>query len=270
MDKRIRLSDIKVLLRGGGEMASGVAWRLYQCGFKIFITERHQPLAVRRKVSFSEAVYEGHAEVEGVEALHIDESSRVGHVWEGGKIPVLIDPLCKSRQTLKPDVLIDAIIAKKNLGTSLKDAPLVIALGPGFEAGKDAHFVIETNRGHNLGRILTSGSAEENTGIPGSMDGITIDRVLRAPLDGIFQNILDIGATVKTGDTVGSVAGEPVKVKTNGILRGLIRPGSSVSEGLKIGDIDPRGVKDFCFTISEKARAIGGAVLEGIFRVYGE
>jgi xanthine dehydrogenase accessory factor len=171
---------------------------------------------------------------------------------------------------VKPDVLVDAILAKKNLGTSINDAPLVIALGPGFEAEKDAHFVVETNRGHNLGRLLTSGSAEPDTGTPGPVMGITTDRVLRAPSDGIFQNSLDIGDLVKRGDVIGSVGSEPLKASIDGVIRGLIRPGIEVPAGLKIGDIDPRGNKSFCYTISEKARAIGGTVLEGILRIYGK
>lgn len=264
-----KLSDIRILIRGGGEMASGVAWRLYQCGFMIFITETHSPMAVRRKVSFCDAVYDGHALVEDVEGILIKKADEADKAWDAKKIPVLVDPLCESKTTIKPDVLVDAILAKKNLGTSVSDAPLVIALGPGFEAKKDAHFVVETNRGHNLGRLLTSGTAEPDTGVPGPMMGITTDRVLRAPSDGLFQNTLDIGEFVKKGDMLGFVTEEPLKAPIDGVLRGLIRPGIEVTKGLKIGDIDPRGNKSFCYTISEKARAIGGTVLEGILRIYG-
>lgn len=264
------LSDITVLIRGAGEMASGVAWRLFQCGFRICLTETDQPLAVRRKVSFCEAVYDGQTIVEGVEAQLIEDVDDRFRVWNEDKIPLLLDPDCKSKESLKPQVLVDAIMAKKNIGTSMTDAPLVIALGPGFNASKDAHFVVETNRGHNLGRVLTNGYAESDTGVPGPVQGITSDRVLRAPGDGVFEAILDIGAQVKRGDVVGSVAVAPVKAKIDGVLRGLIHEGVEVREGLKIGDIDPRGVVDCCFTISEKARAIGGAVLEGILRRYGK
>jgi xanthine dehydrogenase accessory factor len=264
-----KLSDITILIRGGGEMASGVAWRLFQCGFRIFVTETFRPMAVRRKVSFCDAVYDGSALVEGVEGIRIEKADGADKAWDAKKIPVLVDPPCESKAIIRPDVLVDGILAKKNLGTSLDDAPLVIALGPGFEAKRDAHFVVETNRGHNLGRLLSSGSAEPDTGVPGSVMGITTDRVLRAPADGLFQNILDIGAFVKKGDKIGSVAGQPLKACIDGVLRGLIRPGIEVTEGLKIGDIDPRGDQSYCYTISEKARAIGGTVLEGILRIYG-
>ena len=264
------LSDITVLIKGAGEMASGVAWRLYQCGFSICITETHQPLAVRRKVSFCEAVYDGQMIVEGVEALLIKDPDDRFRVWADGKIPLLLDPDCKSKNVIKPHVLVDAILAKKNKGTSLTDAPLVIAMGPGFEAEKDAHFVVETNRGHNLGRLLTSGRAEPDTGVPGPIQGITTDRVLRAPTAGLFQGSMDIGAQVKQGDVIGTVAGEPVRSKIVGVLRGLIHDSVEVTGGLKIGDIDPRGINDYCYTISEKARALGGAVLEGILRYYGK
>jgi len=264
------LSDITVLMRGAGEMASGVAWRLYQCGFSICLTETDQPLAVRRKVSFCEAVYDGKMIVEGVEALRVKHPDDRFRVWAEGKIPLFLDPDCKSKHAIKPHVLVDAILAKKNKGTSLTDAPLVIALGPGFEAEKDAHLVVETNRGHNLGRLLTSGCAEPDTGVPGSIQGITTDRVLRAPTDGPFQSDLNIGAQVKKEDVVGTVAREPVRAKIDGVLRGLIHDGVEVTGGLKIGDIDPRGIKAYCYTISEKARALGGAVLEGILRCYGK
>ena len=269
MKETIKLSDIRVGIKSGGDIASGVAWRLHQCGFRVFITEIAQPMAVRRKVSFCEAVYDEKAVVEGVEALLIHKADDVYAVWDQGKIPLLTDPLLETRHLIKPHVIVDAILAKKNLGTSISDAPLVIALGPGFEAGKDAHFVVETKRGHNLGRLLTSGSAEPDTGIPGPIMGITTDRVLRAPADGLWQNKLDIGDSVKKGDLIGSVAGMPVNGIIDGVLRGLIRPGLNVRKGLKIGDIDPRAKKEFCDTISEKALAISGGVLEGIFRFYG-
>jgi xanthine dehydrogenase accessory factor len=263
------ISDIKVGLRGGGDLASGIAWRLYQSGFKVFITEIAKPLAVRRKVAFCEAVYDGRAEVEGVEAVLIPKPEDVYSIWGQGKIPLLVDPQCEARRVIEPHVIVDAILAKKNLGTTMHDAPLVIALGPGFEAGKDAHFVVETNRGHNLGRLIASGTAEPNTGVPGSVQGITAERVLRAPVEGKWQNILDIGDKAKKGDVVGSVNSVPVEAQIAGVIRGLLRSGTTVTEGLKLGDIDPRGNKEFCYTISEKSRALGGTVLEGILRVYG-
>jgi xanthine dehydrogenase accessory factor len=263
------ISDIIVGLRGGGDLASGVAWRLYQSGFKVFITEIAKPLAVRRKVAFCEAVYDGRAEVEGVEAVLIPKAEDVYAIWEESKIPLLVDPQCEAKRVIEPHVIVDAILAKKNLGTTIHDAPLVIAFGPGFEAGKDAHFVVETNRGHNLGRLIASGTAEPNTGIPGPVQGITTERVLRAPVDGEWKNILDIGDAVKKGDVVGSVNRVALEAQIDGVIRGLIRSGIDVRKGLKLGDIDPRGNKEFCYTISEKSRALGGTVLEAILRVYG-
>jgi len=268
MKKKINLSDFSICIRGGGDIASGVAWRLYQCGFRVYITEIDRPMAVRRKVAFCEAVYDGKAEVEGFEAVLVNSPCEIPDAWSRGRIPVIIDPLNNSRRETSPDILIDATIAKRNLGTFIDHAPLVIALGPGFAAGRDAHIVIETNRGHNLGRALTEGSAEPDTGVPGPIEGFSRDRVLRSPADGIFENKMDIGDLVKKGDTVGFVNEIPVKTLIGGALRGLIRPGISVSKGLKIGDVDPRGKTEYCFTISEKALAIAGGVLEGILRSF--
>jgi len=263
----LRLAPI--CIKGGGDIASGVAWRLHQCGFRVLITEIPRPMAVRRKVAFCEAVYDSHAEVEGVEALLIDGADDSREVWDQGKIPLIVDPECETAKMIQPDVIVDAILAKKNTGTRISDAPLVIALGPGFEAGRDVHFVVETNRGHYLGRLLTKGSAEPNTGVPGPVVGISTDRVLRSPGRGVWQNEVEIGDAVRKGTMVGSVDGQPVNALINGVLRGMIRPGISVTEGLKIGDIDPRGVKEHCHTISEKALAISGGVLEGILRFIG-
>jgi xanthine dehydrogenase accessory factor len=268
MTTALHTSSIRVLLRGGGDLASGVAWRLHRCGFRIYITEIAQPMAVRRKVSFCEAVYDGESLVEGVKARLIRDPKEMAETWDQGQIPVLVDPEGQSKSVTEPEVIVDAILAKRNLGTSIRDARLVIALGPGFEAGRDAHYVVETNRGHNLGRLLSSGSAEPNTGVPGSVKGISADRVLRSPSEGMWKSTMDIGDLVKQGETVGTVAEIPVTAKIDGILRGLIRPGIYVNEDLKIGDIDPRGVKASCYTISDKALAIAGGVLEGILSVY--
>jgi len=264
----LHMSSVRVLVRGGGDLASGVAWRLHQSGFRVVITEIPEPLAVRRAVAFCEAVYDGQSTVEGVKAVLVKGPEQVNAVWEQGSIPLLVDPRAESRHPLNPEVIVDGILAKKNLGTSIKDAPLVIALGPGFEAGKEAHFVVETNRGHNLGRLLTSGFAQPDTGVPGPVLGITSDRLLRAPASGPWRNAVDIGDRVAKGDLIGTVQGEALHASIDGVLRGLIRPGITVSKGLKIGDIDPRGKKEFCFTISEKALAIAGGVLEGILRTY--
>jgi xanthine dehydrogenase accessory factor len=260
------LSEIVVLIRGGGDIGSGIAWRLHQCGFRLMITEIAQPLAVRRKVSFCEAVYDGNVEIEGVKATLVSSAQEAQSVWDRGEIPMLVDPECRTRTVLRPQVLVDAVLAKRNLGTAIHDAPLVIGVGPGFDAGRDCHFVVETNRGHHLGRLLVSGSAEPNTGIPGPVMGITEDRVLRAPANGDWNRDLDIGSFVKTGDRIGTVGGITVKARIAGVIRGLIRQGVKVHQGMKIGDIDPRGRPEYCNTISEKALAVAGGVLEGILR----
>jgi xanthine dehydrogenase accessory factor len=250
-------------------MASAVAWRIYMSNIrKILMLESASPLAVRREVSFCEAVHEGRKTVEGVEAIKVDGYDTMRKAWNHGKIAVFVDPDWKMLEHAQANVVIDAILAKKNLGTHKKEAPLVIGLGPGFVAGQDAHMVIETKRGHNLGRIITSGNAAPDTGIPGAIKGYTEERVLRAPCDGEFNARRSIGNPVKRGDGIGTVAAEPVVARIDGVIRGLIRSPVGVRRGLKIGDIDPRGLVDYCNTISEKARAIGGAVLEAILRGY--
>lgn len=260
-----KLEEIVVLIRGAGEMASGVAHRLYQSHFKICMVEIPQPLAVRREVSFCEAIYDGEKEVEGVRAKFVSTPEQIQPLWKKGKIPILIDPGGKATSPfLKPDVLIDAIIAKKNLGTHINDAPLVIGLGPGFTVGKDVHIVIETNRGHHLGKMILNGSAEPDTGIPGDIGGYTAERVLRTMKKGIFNPQKSIGDRVAKGSVVAVVDDFPVIAKISGMVRGLLREKVEVKKGMKVGDIDPRGKREFCFTISEKARSIGGGVLEAI------
>jgi xanthine dehydrogenase accessory factor len=271
MKKRIqrksgnKIEELVVLIRGAGEMASGVAHRLHQSHFKICMLEIPHPLAVRREVSFCEAVYEGEKAVEGVRAKFISAPKEIQSVWEEGKIPLLVDTDGKkARNFLEPDVLIDAIIAKKNLGTQMVDAPLVIGLGPGFTAGKDVHIVIETNRGHHLGKMILNGTAEPDTGIPGEIGGFTVERVLRTMKKGIFHAHKSIGDRVSKGSVVAVVDDFPVIAKISGMVRGLLRDGVEVRKGVKVGDIDPRGKRELCFTISDKARAIAGGVLEAI------
>jgi xanthine dehydrogenase accessory factor len=258
------LTDLVVLTRGAGELASGVAHRLYSSHFGLCLTDIHQPQAVRREVSFCEAVYDSEKEVEGVMARLVTSPEQVTLAWQKGVIPLLVDPGAEIKNSLKPDVMVDAILAKKNLYTSIKDAPLVIGLGPGFTAGKDVHVVIETNRGHNLGRMLLTGRAEPNTGVPGEIAGFAADRVFRAPRSGKFLNVKRIADFVQGGDVVATVNDEPVKALISGVLRGLLRDGTEVHEGMKAGDIDPRGKIENCYSISDKARAIGGGVLEAI------
>lgn len=257
------------MIKGAGEMASAVAWRIYMSNIrKVLMLETASPLAVRREVSFCEAIQEGRKTVEGVEALKVDDYNDTRKAWTEGKIAVAVDPEWELLNYAKANVVVDAILAKKNTGTHTKEAPLVIGLGPGFVADEDVHVVIETNRGHNLGRIITSGNAQPNTGIPGPIEGYTVERVLRATCDGVFSARLSIGSKVKSGDAIGAVGEEAVLAKIDGVIRGLIRSSSWVHQGLKIGDIDPRGRADYCATISEKGRAIAGAVIETILRVY--
>ena len=262
------LNQLKIVIRGAGEMASACAWRLHMSHLRVVMTEREHPIAVRRRVSFCEAVLDGTAIVEGVVARRIDDPDLVRSLHAAGEIPLLIDPELKSLSTIKPDVLVEATLSKRNIGVHRDLAPLVIALGPGFSAGSDVDLVIETNRGHNLGRVITRGPAEPNTGVPGVIAAETVKRVLRAPTDGEFVAELDLGTIVSDGQTVATVSGVPIKAELSGLLRGLIRPGTYVHRGLKVGDVDPRGALSYLDTISDKARAVAGGVLEGILRVY--
>ena len=245
-------------------MGTGVAYRLCKSGFKVVITEMEKPLVIRRKVAFAQAVYEGQTTVEGITAIRVRETKEIGALLNDGHIPVVIDPACTLAREINAAVVVDATLAKRFTGMSRDMAPLTIALGPGWEAGKDVHAVIETNRGHNLGRVILKGCAEPNTGIPEAVLGYGEERVLRAPCDGSVRHVLAIGDTVRVGATVCYVRDAEVKAALNGVVRGLILDGITVKKGLKIGDIDPRGRKENCYTISDKARAIGGGVLEAI------
>jgi xanthine dehydrogenase accessory factor len=259
------VKDLIVLIRGAGEMASGVAYRLHRSHFKICMLEIPHPIAVRREVSFCEAVYNSEKEVEGVWAKSVSTKEKIASIWKREEIPIIVDPDGTGvRHFLKPDVLIDAIMAKKNLGTRMNDAPLVIGLGPGFTAGKDVHVVIETNRGHDLGKVILNGTAESDTGIPGVIGGFAVERVLRTIKKGIFHPHKSIGERVNKGSVVAVVDDFPVIAGISGVIRGLLREGIEVKKGMKVGDVDPRGKKEVCFTISDKARAIGGGVLEAI------
>lgn len=268
-DMATPLNERVIIIKGAGEMATGVSCRLYRANFKrILMLETPAPVAVRRQVAFCEAIHNASMSVEGIDAICVADDPELHAAWAAGKIAVRVDPAGECIASCKPDVFIDAILAKRNLGTSLTDAPLVIALGPGFTAGTDCHIVIETNRGHDLGRLIYTGAAAANTGIPGDISGYTSERVLRAPADGVFTTGKQIGDPVRTGEIIGLAGSVEVTAQINGVLRGLIRPGSTVRKGLKIGDVDPRGDAGFCHTVSEKARAIGGAVLEAILATY--
>jgi xanthine dehydrogenase accessory factor len=256
--------DVIVLVKGAGEIASGISHRLTRCRFKVCMTEIPEPHAVRREVSFCEAIYDGKKTVEGLTATVVSSYEQIDEAWRKNCIPIIIDPEATIRDLLNPAVLVDAVIAKRNLGTRITDAQLVIGVGPGFCAGKDVHLVVESNRGHNLGRVISQGEAEENTGVPGVIAGFSIERVLRAPRDGTLQTVKQIGDMVEVGDVIGSVEGMPVRAGIKGVIRGLLRDGTTVWKGMKAGDIDPRGIKEHCYTISDKARAVGGGVLEAI------
>lgn len=259
-----KMNELMVLIKGAGEMATWVAHRLASCHFKVCMTETSNPQAVRREVAFSEAIFDSEKEVEGITAKRVESPDHIQEVWKEEKIPILTDPEVTVKDFIKPDVLIDATLAKKNLGTKITDAPLVIGLGPGFHAGRDVHLVIETNRGHNLGRIFANGEAEPNTGIPGSIDGYTEERVIRAPKDGKFKALKKIGEGVMADGKVGMIGNVEVRSRIAGVIRGLLRDGTEVWKGMKLGDVDPRGIKGHCYTISDKARTISGGVLQAI------
>ncbi|HWI62958.1 MAG TPA: selenium-dependent molybdenum cofactor biosynthesis protein YqeB [Symbiobacteriaceae bacterium] len=252
-----------ILVKGAGELASGIAWRLVQCGFDVVMTEVPQPLAVRRTVSFCSAVYTGTWTVEGVTARLVDD---VRHALPG-EIPLLIDPSASVASWLGPEAIVDAIMAKRNLGTCILDAPIVIGVGPGFTATVDCHAVVETQRGHWLGRAYTRGSALPNTGVPAERGGHSEGRIVRAPAAGRFTGVADIGFPVVPGQVLGKVDGIPVKAAIGGLLRGLVFDGTPVTPGLKIGDIDPVCEPERCHSISDKALAVAGGVLEALLKL---
>lgn len=304
-NNQIIKKNLLIICRGAGDLATGIIHRLHRAGHRVIALETDYPAAIRRQVSFCEAVYDGSAAVEGVTArlvpaltdAEIDtetysgindtpaapiasekwDSSAIEAVLEAGEVPLLIDPKGESIALLKPDVVVDAIIAKKNLGTTINMAPLVIGVGPGFTAGQDVHLVIESMRGHNLARIITDGMAQPNTGVPGNIAGFTSERVIHAPAAGYIHDIRKIGDIVQKGDEIARIYPDkesydnalseyvPVNATITGIIRGLIREGYYFREGFKIADIDPRESElSNCFTISDKARSIAGSVLEAV------
>ena len=304
-NNQIIKKNLLIICRGAGDLATGIIHRLHRAGHRVIALETDYPAAIRRQVSFCEAVYDGSAAVEGVTArlvpaladaetdtetysgindtpaAHIVsekwDSSAIEAVLEAGEVPLLIDQKGESIALLKPDVVVDAIIAKKNLGTTIDMAPLVIGVGPGFTAGQDVHLVIESMRGHNLARIITDGMAQPNTGVPGNIAGFTSERVIHAPAAGYIYDVRKIGDIVQKGDEIARIYPDkgsydnklseyvPVNATITGIIRGLIREGYYFKEGFKIADIDPReGELSNCFTISDKARSIAGSVLEAV------
>lgn len=258
-----------VVIRGAGDLATGIAIRLVRSKIKVIMTDLAKPLAIRRSVAFCEANRLGEITVEDVTAKHAKNASEAMELLQEGFVPVLADPEARCVKEIKPDVLVDAILAKRNLGTKIDDASVVIGVGPGFTAGEDCHAVIETMRGHTLGRAIYEGSALSNTNIPGLIGGFAGERVLRAPATGVFKTSAKIGDIVKSGDVVGFVGDKPMACTIDGVLRGLIADGTEVKEGLKSGDVDPRGDASYCKLVSDKALAIGGGVLEAILNLSG-
>ena len=257
------------LIRGAGDLATGIALRLWRSGIRVVLTDLERPTAIRRTVAFSEAIVHGETTVEDVTARLAANADEARALLAQGIVPVLADPGCACREALAPDALVDAILAKRNLGTRITDAPVVVGVGPGFTAGEDCHAVVETMRGHYLGRVIHQGPAAPNTGIPGLIGGFAGERVLRAPADGVFHQILDIGAQVKMGDVAATVNGEPMLCTLDGVLRGILADGTPVFKGMKAGDIDPRCKIEHCYCASDKALAVGGGVLEAILDLTG-
>jgi xanthine dehydrogenase accessory factor len=269
MQIRVKPMRRLVVVKGGGDIATGIVHRLFRSGFDVVITEIDKPTVIRRTVAFAEAVYAGAACVEGLEAALAKEED-IGQLLASGKIPVLVDPKANLVRLLKPWAVVDAILAKKNMGTAVTDADVVIGIGPGFTAGQDAHAVVETMRGHDLGRVITQGIALPNTGIPGNIGGFTSERLIKAPNEGIFQAKRKIGDTVCQNDVVAYVDNAPVRAAISGVLRGILQNGLTVYKGMKVGDVDPRCRREHCFSISDKARAVGGGVLEALLWLGGK
>ena len=255
---------MKVLIKGAGDLASGVALRLHRSGFSVVMTEIDQPTTVRRTVAFSPAVYEGSCTVEDVTGIRCADLAQMEAALAAGKIAVVVDEQARVKDDWQPDVVVDGILAKRNLGTTIGDGDTVIGLGPGFTAGQDCHCVVETMRGHYLGRCIWDGSAIPNTGVPGVIGGYTSERLIRASEDGIFRGTVHIGDIVEAGAVVGYVQDTPVRACVAGVVRGLLQDGVAVTRGMKSGDVDPRCEAAHCYTVSDKASSIAGGVLEGI------
>lgn len=257
-----------VLIRGAGDIATGIAMRLWRAGVQVVMTDLPQPTAIRRTVCFSQAIVLGETQVEDATARRAEDILQARRICAAGEISVLADPELRCREELRPDALVDAILAKRNLGTRITDAPVVVGVGPGFTAGEDCHAVVETMRGHTLGRVIYRGSALPNTNIPGLIGGYAGERVLRAPAEGIFCQKLEIGAVVRAGDIAGEVAGQPMRCTIDGVLRGILADGTPVFRGMKAGDVDPRCKPEYCTTASDKALAVGGGVLEAVLHLH--
>lgn len=254
-----------VMIKGAGDIASGIAMRLWRAGINVVMTDLPRPSSIRRTVCFSEAVYRGETMIEEVRARRAENAADALRLLEENILPVIVDPKAESAKELHPDVIVDAILAKENLGTAITDAPGVVGVGPGFTAGVDCHAVVETMRGHTLGRVIWSGGAIPNTGVPGEIGGYTVERVMHSPCGGVFHALRQIGDTVEAGETVATVGGEPLYAKITGTLRGILPEGFEVPrEHFKSADVDPRCRLFHCFTVSDKALSVGGGVLEAV------
>lgn len=254
-----------VMIKGAGDIASGIAMRLWRAGINVVMTDLPRPSSIRRTVCFSEAVYRGETMIEEVRARRAENAADALRLLEENILPVIVDPKAESAKELHPEVIVDAILAKENLGTAITDAPGVVGVGPGFTAGVDCHAVVETMRGHTLGRVIWSGGAIPNTGVPGEIGGYTVERVMHSPCGGVFHALRQIGDTVKAGETVATVGGEPLYAKITGTLRGILPEGFEVPrEHFKSADVDPRCRLFHCFTVSDKALSVGGGVLEAV------
>ncbi len=250
------------IVKGAGDLGSGVAYRLWRSGFRVLCTDIAQPLVIRRTVAFASAIYDTRVTVDGIHAEKITLADEAINVWRRDHIPVMPDPTGRASQVIKAEVLVDCVLAKRNIGTTINDAPIVIACGPGFEVGRDCHAIIETQRGHDLGRAIWHGTAIPDSGVPGEIGGESTQRVVRAPCDGIVFGRRAIGDIVQKGEVIANVDSTPVHATLNGVLRGLIHDDIPVKAGLKIADIDPRADARHCYSISDKALAIGGGALE--------
>lgn len=253
-----------VIVRGGGDVATGTIQKLNRVGFDVLVLEIEKPTCIRRNVAVAQAIFDGEIQIEDIRAVRCENIDQIQRAFDKKLIAVAVDPEGKLIEKLKPICLIDGILAKKNFGTNKKMAPITIGLGPGFEAGIDVDLVIETNRGHDLGRLIFEGPAAVNTGNPGNINGFTTERILRAPASGKVHIIKDLGSVVKKGDVVAEVAGKEVLAGLDGMVRGMINEGLEVYSGMKIGDVDPRVIPRNAKTISDKARLIGGGALEGL------
>ena len=272
MSEQNRIARPLILIRGAGDLSTGIILRLYNCGFHVLALECENPSAIRRRAAFCEAVWQGSAQVEGRVCRRADSLEQVEQIILGGEIPLFVDPTARCLERVRPTVVIDAILAKRNLGTHRGMAPITIGVGPGFTAGQDVDAVVETMRGHHLGKVLWSGSAIPDTGVPGSIGGYSKERVIHSPGNGPMKFVrdtsgapIDIGSVVRRGQVIGMAGDAPVLATLDGVLRGLIREGYPVTLGLKIADIDPRLEQvAYCDTVSDKARAIAGGAIEAL------